>query len=69
METIKIVHHFLGVEAREPSQKLQANRGHYPSTMDPEIQSYLQELFNPEIAELEQLLGWDLSHWRAMPMS
>jgi hypothetical protein len=24
----------------------------------------LQELFNPEISQLEQMLDWDLRHWR-----
>ena len=28
------------------------------------LRAQLQELFNPEISQLEHLLGWDLSAWR-----
>jgi hypothetical protein len=62
--TLAAVHRFLGVEPLEPNQPLQANRGSYGSPMAPAVRQQLQELFNPEITQLEQLLGWDLSDWR-----
>jgi hypothetical protein len=31
--------------------------------MDPAIGAQPQELFNPEISQLEQMLDWDLRHW------
>jgi hypothetical protein len=61
--TLVAVHHFLGVEPLPPSQPLQANRGTYSRRMDPAVRHQLQQLFNPEIAQLEQLLGWDLRQW------
>jgi hypothetical protein len=65
--TLSRVHHFLGVEPQPPAKPLRANSGHYTSPMDPAIRIQLQQLFDPEISQLEQLLGWDLSHWRADP--
>ena len=62
--TLLAVHRFLGVEPLPPAQPLQANRGQYPNRIDPAVHQQLRQLFNPEIAQLEQLLGWDLSHWR-----
>ncbi len=62
--TLLAVHRFLGVEPIPPAQPLQANRGRYPNRIDPAVHQQLQQLFNPEIAQLEQLLGWDLNHWR-----
>jgi hypothetical protein len=62
--TLAAVHQFLGVEPRPVEQPLRANKGSYSSPMDPSIRTHLQELFNPEISQLEQMLGWDLSHWR-----
>ena len=62
--TLSSVHRFLGVEPLPPAGALRANRGSYASPMDPAISTQLQQLFNPEIRQLEQLLGWDLSQWR-----
>ena len=62
--TLCAVHRFLGVDPQPPTQILRANSGSYASPMDPSLRAQLQELFNPEISQLEQLLGWDLSHWR-----
>jgi len=65
--TLSRVHRFLGVDPLPPAQPLRANSGRYTSPMDPVTRSQLQQLFDPEISQLEQLLGWDLSHWRADP--
>lgn len=62
--TLSRVHRFLGVDPQPPTQTLRANSGSYASPMDPSLRAELQELFNPEISQLEQMLGWDLSHWR-----
>jgi len=62
--TVAKVHSFLGVDPRPVSQPLRANTGSYSSPMDPAIRAQLQALFNPEIHQLEQMLGWDLRHWR-----
>jgi hypothetical protein len=35
--------------------------------MDPRFHAELREFFAPHVRELEQLLGWDLSDWRATP--
>ena len=64
-ETLRCVHHFLGVDNLPPAAALRANSGSYSNPMDPAIRAQLQKLFNPEISQLEQLLGWDLSQWRA----
>ena len=63
--TLSRVHHFLGIAALPPSRTLRANRGRYTNPMDAGLRAQLQQLFNPEISQLEQMLGWDLSHWRA----
>jgi hypothetical protein len=62
--TLAAVHQFLGVDPLPADQPLRANKGSYSSPMDPIIRAQLQELFNPEISQLEQMLGWDLSEWR-----
>jgi hypothetical protein len=63
--TLSQVHRFLGVEPLPPRQALSANSGRYSSPIDPELRARLQQHFDPEISQLEQLLGWDLSHWRS----
>lgn len=63
-ETLRCVHHFLGVDHLPPAQALRANKGSYASPMETTVRSQLQALFNPEISQLEHLLGWDLSKWR-----
>ena len=66
-KTLSRVHCFLGVDPQPPSKPLRANSGRYTSPMDPQVRAQLQQLFNPEITQLEQLLNWDLSHWRNHP--
>ena len=34
-----------------------------PSSPPPEVRAALQQLYAPQIAELEIMLGWDLQHW------
>jgi hypothetical protein len=63
-DTLSRVHRFLGVDPLIPAQTLKANRGNYANPMDPALRNHLQQLFNPEITQLEQLLNWDLSQWR-----
>lgn len=65
--TLSSVHRFLGVEALPPAAPLQANSGHYANPMEPELHAQLQAVYEPEIQQLELLLGWDLSHWRRQP--
>jgi hypothetical protein len=52
------------VDPQPPTQALRANSGTYASPMDLSLRSQLQDLFNPEISQLEHMLDWDLSHWR-----
>lgn len=63
-ETLRTVHHFLGIDHVPPAQSLRANKGSYARPMEATVRSQLQELFNPEISQLEHVLGWDLSEWR-----
>jgi hypothetical protein len=37
----------------------------YPSLMTPEEKNYLRELYDEEIRNLEQALGWDCTDWLA----
>ena len=62
--TLCSVHRFLGIDPQPPVQALRANSGSYASPIDPTVHAQLQDLFNPDISQLEQMLGWDLSHWR-----
>ncbi|MBV2352137.1 sulfotransferase domain-containing protein [Synechococcus sp. HK05] len=59
------VHRFLGVEPLPPAQPLRANSGRYGKAMEARLRDQLQQLFHAEITQLEQMLGWDLSHWRS----
>jgi hypothetical protein len=59
------VYRFLGVTPIQPAQPVRANQGRYTAPMDPALRRQLIARFDPEIRELEQLLGWDLSAWRS----
>lgn len=65
--TLHAVHRFLGVDPLPPAQPLRANTGRYTTAMEPSLRAHLQQLFHGEITQLEQMLGWDLSHWRTRP--
>jgi hypothetical protein len=62
--TLAAVHQCLGVDPVPATQPLRANKGSYRNPIDVDVRAQLQELFIPEINQLEQMLGWNLSHWR-----
>ena len=62
--TLRKVHQFLGVEHQPSISVVNANPGNYPKPMEIATRAKLQAIFDPEISQLEQMLGWDLNHWR-----
>jgi hypothetical protein len=54
---------FLGVERYPYVPPRSVNARPYDAPMSAEARSYLCEVFAPEIANLEQLFGWDCSDW------
>ena len=62
--TLRKVHQFLGVEHQPCSSVVNANPGNYAMPMDIATRAKLQAIFDPEISQLEEMLGWDLNHWR-----
>ena len=66
LAVLECIHRFLGLDRELPStHSVNTNRGRYGSHMDSHVRSQLQAIFNPEISQLEQMLGWDLSSWRS----
>jgi hypothetical protein len=55
---------FLEVERYRFSEPERLNARDYPHPMSSEDQAFLQDLYEPDIARLEKLLGWDCSDWR-----
>jgi hypothetical protein len=64
-QILKKAHQFLGVEHQYSESVGYANTGTYTKTMNPDTRAKLQAIFDPEISQLEQMLGWNLSHWRS----
>lgn len=63
--TFKKVCTFLGIagEAKD-IQMDKKNVIPYERTLDPVLEKKLRDWFRPEVTALEQLLEWDLSHWK-----
>ncbi len=56
---------FLGVARFSQLLPRNVNAVPYDAPMSAEARSYLAEVFAPEIRDLEEMLGWDCSDWRA----
>ncbi|HEX8010915.1 MAG TPA: sulfotransferase [Casimicrobiaceae bacterium] len=56
---------FLGVAPFPPLASRRTNAREYAATMTTEERRYLRRIFEPEIRELERMLGWDCSAWLA----
>ena len=68
-KTLDRIFDFLGVKRiRIPADK-DRNVVPYERAMTLEERKYLLAVFATEIAELEQMLGWDLPDWRLGPLS
>ena len=55
--------HFLRIAPFPPVAQKTAHAGDYDTALDEEARRYLIAVFEPEIRELERLLGWDCSDW------
>jgi hypothetical protein len=56
---------FLGIARFTPAHAIIANARTYDASMSPADRRYLVGVFEQEIIDLERLLGWDCSEWRA----
>ena len=54
---------FLGIDPFPPVASKTAHARDYDTAMTEDARRYLIAVFEPEIRELEQLLGWDCSDW------
>ena len=63
MATLQKVCRFLGVEPFSRVEPLALHTGAYAAPLSLQAQRYLHTVFEYEIKELEQLLGWDCSDW------
>lgn len=54
---------FLGIAAFPPVAKKTAHAREYDTTMTEQERRHLVGIFEPDIRELERLLGWDCSRW------
>ncbi len=64
-EVLARVADFLGITPFPPLAEKRAEVRGYNVAMSAEEKRYLASLFDTEISELERLLGWDCSAWRA----
>jgi hypothetical protein len=65
-ETLDGIFDFLGVKRFRISADKDRNVVPYERTMTLEERKYLLAVFATEIAELEQMLGWDLAGWKGL---
>ncbi len=63
-EVVTGVFCFLGVPPLARVENRQQNRIPYERKMTPEERRYLYHAYKEDIAQLEQLLGWDCSDWK-----
>jgi len=64
--SLREIFEFLGVNAQK--YRFKAKRAHernYVRRISPEEKAYLAGLFHDDICEVEKLLGWDCSDWKA----
>lgn len=54
---------FLGVELLTEVKTVASNRGKYKEGLDRKTKDFLTEVFEKEIREVEDLLGWDCKDW------
>jgi hypothetical protein len=62
---LKQIADFLGIAPFPPVADKTVHAREYDTTMTAEEKRYLRAVFEPEIHELERLLGWDCSAWLA----
>ena len=66
LTVLQRIHRFLGLDHEAPiTYSVNTNSGTYASSMDCNVRRQLQAIFDPEISQLEQMLGWDLKSWRS----
>ena len=63
--TLLQVYDFLGLDTDLLPEPKTMNSFRYQRPLLPEEKSYLLEQLEPDIAQLEGLLAWDLRQWRA----
>ena len=63
-ETLMSVFEFLGVRPTAVPRNKDRNVVPYERQMTEEERAYLDDVFAQDIAQLEQLLGWDCSDWK-----
>ena len=61
----QFIYQFLGVKYEPCATAINANLGTYSRPMHAKTRTMLQDIFDPEISQLEQMLGWNLNHWRS----
>jgi hypothetical protein len=54
---------FVGAEPAGPAEPHSAHAGTYEAPLPPAVRRGLQAMYEPDIRELESMLGWDLSDW------
>ena len=63
-ETLASIFSFLGLEPLRSVRTRDRNVVPYARVMNWEERIFLYNLFAPDIARLEQMLGWDCSDWK-----
>jgi hypothetical protein len=64
-ETLDAIFDFLSVKRLRVSRDRDRNVVPYERAITAEERKYLLDVFTADIAKLEQMLGWDLSDWKA----
>jgi Sulfotransferase domain len=62
--TLDSIFHFLKVKPLEAIRDKDRNVVPYERAMTDEERNYLDGIYGPTVARLEQMLGWDCSDWR-----
>jgi hypothetical protein len=63
-EVVREVFRFLGVKPLAKIKNREQNLIPYERKIAPEERRYLYDLYEQDIARLEQLLNWDCSDWK-----
>jgi sulfotransferase family protein len=64
LETVNRICSFLDVAPLQDIEPEQVHKRSYDRKISDQEKAYLQQLFEPDIEALEQLLGWDCTDWR-----